>query len=82
VRNKSASPTQIGAPLSVSELTSFGGRVGRSAAGRALDEEALRAAVVASIRHRHTNYDRLLMKGWDQKNARDTVREDIDRVLG
>jgi hypothetical protein len=24
VRNKSASPTQIGAPLSVSELTSFG----------------------------------------------------------
>jgi hypothetical protein len=35
------------------------GRVGRTASGRALEEEALRAAVVASIRHRHTKYDRL-----------------------
>ena len=57
------------------------GRVGRSAAGRALDEEALRAAVVAAIRHRHTNYDRLLMQGWDRMDARDAVREDIAQVL-
>lgn len=57
------------------------GRVGRTAAGRALDREALTAAVIASIRHRHTKYDRLLMKGFDRKNARDAVREDIDRVL-
>jgi hypothetical protein len=57
------------------------GRVGRTAAGRTLDEEALRAAVIASIRHRHTKYDRLLMKGFDRKNARDAVREDIDRML-
>ncbi|MBA3913883.1 MAG: DUF2293 domain-containing protein [Acidobacteriales bacterium] len=40
------------------------GRVGRTAAGRAFDEEALTAAVVASIRHRHTEYDRLLMEGY------------------
>ena len=57
------------------------GRVGRTAAGRALDEEALRAAVIAAIRHRHTNYDRLLMQGWDRMDARDAVRDDIDRVL-
>jgi hypothetical protein len=57
------------------------GRVGRSASGRALEEEALRAAVVASIRHRHTKYDRLLMKGLSRMEARDTVRDDIDRVL-
>ena len=57
------------------------GRVGRTAAGRALDEEALRAAVIAAIRHRHTDYDRLLMKGWDRMDARDAVRGDIDRVL-
>ncbi len=57
------------------------GRVGRTASGRALDEEALRAAVVASIRHRHTKYDRLLMKGLGRMDARDTVRHDIDRVL-
>jgi hypothetical protein len=57
------------------------GRVGRTAAGRALDEEALRAAVIAAIRHKHTKYDRLLMRGFDRKNARDTVRDDIDHVL-
>jgi len=57
------------------------GRVGRTASGRALEEEALRAAVVAAIRHRHTKYDRLLMKGFGRMDARDTVRDDIDRVL-
>jgi hypothetical protein len=57
------------------------GRVGRTAAGRALDEEALRAAVIAAIRHRHTTYDRLLMQGWDRMDARDAIRDDIDRVL-
>lgn len=57
------------------------GRVGRTASGRALEDEALRAAVVASIRHRHTKYDRLLMNGLDRMDARDTVRDDIDRVL-
>lgn len=57
------------------------GRVGRTATGRALDEEALRAAVIAAIRHRHTHYDRLLMKGWDRMDARNAVRGDVDRVL-
>jgi hypothetical protein len=57
------------------------GRVGRTASGRALEEEALRAAVVAAIRHRHTKYDRLLMKGVGRVHAREAVRDDIDRVL-
>ncbi|HEX7422786.1 MAG TPA: DUF2293 domain-containing protein [Terriglobales bacterium] len=57
------------------------GRVGRTAAGRALDEEALTAAVIASVRHRHTKYDRLFMRGYDRKNARDAVRDEIDRIL-
>lgn len=57
------------------------GRVGRTAPGRALDEEALHAAVIAAIRHRHTDYDRLLMKGWDRMDARNAVRGDVNRVL-
>ena len=57
------------------------GRVGRTSGGRALDEEALRAAVIAAIRHRHTKYDRLLMRGCERMDARDAVREEIDRVL-
>ena len=57
------------------------GRVGRTASGRTLEEEALRAAVVAAIRHRYTKYDRLLMRGLGRLDARETVRDDIDRVL-
>jgi hypothetical protein len=40
------------------------GRVGRTASGSALDQEGLRAAVVAAVRHKHTKYDHLLMKGF------------------
>ena len=57
------------------------GRVGRTAAGRALEADALSAAVIAAIRHRHTRYDQLLMQGYNRGDARDAVRDAIDRVL-
>jgi hypothetical protein len=57
------------------------GRVGRSAAGRALDEQAVRLAVVASVRHEDTGYDELLMAGVPRGEARAQVRPDIDRIL-
>jgi hypothetical protein len=56
-------------------------RVGRSAAGRALDPGALRLAVAASVRHRDTGYDELLMSGVDRAEARSLVREEVERVL-
>ena len=56
------------------------GRVGRSAAGRSLDDKAVTLAVVASVRHEDTEYDSLLMSGVPRE-ARDQVRPDIDRVL-
>jgi hypothetical protein len=57
------------------------GRVGRSAAGRALDERAINGAVVASVRHEDTGYDALLMSGVPRDAARDRIRPAIDRVL-
>jgi hypothetical protein len=57
------------------------GRVGRSAAGRELDPNAVDLAVIAHVRHAHTDYDRLLMSGSDRQDARALVRELIDRVL-
>ena len=57
------------------------GRVGRSAAGRALDETAITLAVVASVRHQDTDYDSLLMAGLSRDEARERVRPAIDRVL-
>jgi hypothetical protein len=57
------------------------GRVGRSAAGRNLQADAVELAVIASIRHEDTGYDGLLMAGVDRGEARERVREDIDRAL-
>jgi len=57
------------------------GRVGRSAAGRSLDEEAITLAVVASARHEDTEYDSLLMSGVNREDARDRIRPAVDRIL-
>ena len=57
------------------------GRVGRSAAAKAFDPEALGFAVVAHIRHEHTEYDQLLSLIGDRQRARQTVRAEIDRIL-
>ena len=57
------------------------GRVGRSAAGRSLDDEALTLAVVASVRHEDTDYDLLLMSGVGRAEARDQIRPSVDRIL-
>jgi hypothetical protein len=57
------------------------GRVGRSAAGRALDVAAVDLAVIAHIRHEHTQYDELLMRGTERLDTRAQIREGIDRVL-
>lgn len=57
------------------------GRVGRSAAGRELEARALELAVTASIRHRDTAYDDLLMAGIDRDHARERVRGELTRVL-
>jgi hypothetical protein len=57
------------------------GRVGRSAAGRALEENAIILAVTASVRHQDTDYDALLMSGLPRDAARDRVRPAIDQVL-
>jgi len=57
------------------------GRVGRSAAGRKLEPEAVTLAVVASVRHTDTRYDSLLMAGAERADARAQVRDEVDRVL-
>ncbi|MBI5380406.1 MAG: DUF2293 domain-containing protein [Opitutae bacterium] len=59
----------------------YSGRVGRSAAARELDPEAVRLAVVAHIRHTHTNYDALLMRHDDRALARQQVQPEIARIL-
>jgi hypothetical protein len=57
------------------------GRIGRTAAGRRGEEESVRLAVIASIRHRHTHYDEILMKSADRPGARAQVRNEINEIL-
>jgi hypothetical protein len=59
----------------------YSGRVGRSAAAKALDEEAVRLAVTAHVRHAETNYDDLLLQGIERWEAREKVSSKVSRVL-
>jgi len=57
------------------------GRVGRSAAGRALDDQAVHLATRAWIRHQHTDYDRLLMQGVPRDDARQQIASQVENVV-
>jgi hypothetical protein len=74
-------PTDQAEAIARHAATRGSGRVGRSAAGRALDPDAVLLAVVASVRHIDTDYDELLMSGVDRETARDRVWERVEDVL-
>ncbi|WP_381563780.1 DUF2293 domain-containing protein [Streptomyces eurythermus] len=57
------------------------GRVGRSAAGRALTGKAVVSAVVAGVRHADTPYDQLLASGVPRQEARHRIAPAVERVL-
>lgn len=59
----------------------YSGRVGRSAAAKQLDEDAIRLAVVAHVRHCETQYENLLARGVERDIARFEVQGKIDNVL-
>lgn len=74
-------PTQRAQAIASHAVVRGSGRVGRSAAGRALDEQAVTLAVLASIRHEDTGYDALLMSGVSREEARARTRPVIERIL-
>ncbi len=59
----------------------FSGRIGRTAAARDLDPNAVRIAVIAHVRHMETNYDELLARGVDRWDARNRVEQKVNQVL-
>ena len=56
----------------------YSGRIGRSAAAKSFDNEAISLAVAAHVRHRETNYDQLLARGRDRHEARAHVRQQVN----
>ena len=59
----------------------YSGRIGRSASAKAMDEAAVRLAVMAHVRHRETKYDELLASGRERWQARAAVEGALFRVL-
>ena len=59
----------------------YSGRIGRSAAGKSLDEEAVHLAITAHIRHAETKYDELLAGGYERWDAREQVEEKVRRIF-
>ncbi|MGE5527730.1 MAG: DUF2293 domain-containing protein [Patescibacteria group bacterium] len=59
----------------------YSGRVGRSAEAKRLDEEAVRLAVAAHVRHAETRYDALLLEGYDRQAARWEVADEVGEIL-
>ena len=59
----------------------YSGRVGRSAAAKSFDKNAIQFAVIAHIRHAETQYDTLLARGYERWESRAQVAGEIDWVL-
>lgn len=59
----------------------YSGRVGRSAAAKSFDETTITLAVKAHVRHAMTNYDQLLLKGYDRTDARESVYARVREIL-
>jgi hypothetical protein len=58
----------------------YSGRVGRSAAAKSLDEDAVRLAVIAHIRHAETQYDALLAQGCERWEARARIEDQVTHI--
>ncbi len=57
------------------------GRIGRSAAAKRFDPDAIHLAVAAAVRHEFTNYDELLLAGHERQDARAMIRVEVEDVL-
>ncbi len=74
-------PAETATSIGEHACAKYSGRVGRSATAKALDEHAVRLAVVAHVRHVETPYDELLMGGWERMEARHRVEDEVRAVL-
>ncbi|GAB3690715.1 DUF2293 domain-containing protein [Actinocorallia lasiicapitis] len=74
-------PPERAAAIAAHAALRGSGRVGRTAAAKSLDESAITAAVIASIRHLDTPYDFLLMSGTPRPTARTQIRPTVEKVL-
>ena len=76
-----ACPPGIETVIAEHACLKYSDRVGRSAAAKEFDEQAIRLAVTAHVRHTETDYDSLLAGGHDRGEARSAGEAEVTRVL-
>jgi hypothetical protein len=76
-----ACPTAEATKIAEHACRKYSGRVGRTAAAKELSPEAIRLAVIAHIRHAHTDYDELLDRYADRNLARQEIRAELSVIL-
>ncbi len=76
-----AAPGNAGQTIAEHACRKYSGRVGRSAAAKEFDVEAIDLAVRAHVRHRHTRYDGLLAEGLERHEARAAIRVELELEL-
>jgi hypothetical protein len=74
-------PSSEAAAIAAHTAARGSGRVGRTAAGRNLEEQALSAAMAAAVRHKFTPYDELRMADTDRAAARAQVADRVQEIL-
>lgn len=74
-------PSKREAAIAEHACQKYSGRVGRSAEAKDLQEDRVRLAVIAHVRHRETPYDELLLSGQDRTEARAEVELQVEAVL-
>ena len=74
-------PVQVEFEIAKHACEKYSGRVGRSADAKALNDQYVRLAVIAHVRHTETDYDSLLSSMFDKKSARKLIRDKVDEIL-
>lgn len=74
-------PEQIEYKIAQHACEKSSGRVGRCANAKALNEQHIRLAVEAHIRHAETNYDELLFNMYEKEDARRMIRGSVDEIM-
>src|SRR5262249_5953658 len=75
-------PAREAAEIAEHACRKYSGRVGRTAAAKEFSPEAIRLALIAHIRHAHTDYDELLARYGDRDTARERIRGQVSVIHG
>jgi len=73
-------PAEAAAEIAGTVCRLYHGRIGELARAETFDDEAVRSAVRAHLRHAHTNYDQFRLAGTERTAARAAVADEVAAI--